>query len=175
MAQARCARFAGRMVSRVVGSADGLTANQRASQPTSHPRAMDLVPGASKKKTQITDKLSDGIFLDIKEGSEEFFIGTLAGCVVCETVQRRPRVDAAEPVFLFNSNRGTLRRVVPEDEPREPREPLEQPLMTYVLVHADLPPPLSTEPYKPRRVYIRNSVELARHGCTLGCMALKQP
>ena len=57
---------------------------------------------ASKKKIQITDKFLDGFFLCIKGGSEEFIEGTLAGCVVCRTVKRRPREDAADPVF-FNS------------------------------------------------------------------------
>ena len=32
-------------------------------------------------------------------------MGTPAGCVVCRTVKRRPREDAADPVF-FNSIRG---------------------------------------------------------------------
>ena len=30
-------------------------------------------------------------------------------------------------------------------------------------------PPIRTEPSRPRRVYIRNSVELARYGNELGC------
>ena len=51
---------------------------------------------ASKEKIQITDNFLDGIFFGIKAGSEEFVIGTPAGCVVCGTVQRRPREDAAE-------------------------------------------------------------------------------
>ena len=36
-------------------------------------------------------------------------------------------------------------------------------------VHTDLLPPISTEPAQPRRMYIRNSVELARYGYTPGC------
>ena len=44
--------------------------------------------GASKKKVQITDKFLDGVFLGIKEGSEEFIVGTPAGCVVCRTVKK---------------------------------------------------------------------------------------
>ena len=38
------------------------------------------------------------------------------------------------------------------------------------LVHADLPSPTNTKPARPRRVYIRNSVELARYGYTPGCI-----
>ena len=87
---------------------------------------------ASKKKVPITDKFLDGIFLGIKEGSVEFIVGTPAGCVVCRTVKRRPREDAPDPVFV-NSIRGTPRRLLPEDEPREPR-------------HTDLLPPINTEP-----------------------------
>ena len=34
----------------------------------------------------------------------------------------------------------------------------------------DLPPPTSSEPSKARRVYIRNSVELARYGYLPGCI-----
>ena len=68
-------------------------------------------------------------------------------------VKRRPRGDAAN----------------------EPREPREQPLRIDVRrVHPDLPPPIGTEPARPRRVYIRNSVELARYGYTpgfIGCEA----
>ena len=46
----------------------------------------DLVLGCEQEEDQITDKLLDGIFLGIKEGSEEFVFGTLAGCVVCRSV-----------------------------------------------------------------------------------------
>ena len=134
VALAWCVRFAGQIISRTVKGADGLTAFQRAYQRASHPRAMPaawrekiLYLKASKKKVQITDKLLDGVFLGIKEGSEEFIVGTLAGCSVCRTVKRRSREDAAEPVF-FKSIRGTLRRCLPDDEPRKPREPRKQPL-----------------------------------------------
>ena len=90
--------------------------------------------------------------------------------MVCRTVIRRPREDAADPVFL-NSIRGTPTRLLPDDEPREPREPREQPLRIDVrLLHADLPPPISTEPSKPRRVYTRNLVDLPRYGYTPGCI-----
>ena len=75
---------------------------------------------------------------------EEFVVGTLAGCVGFRTVKRRPREDAADLVF-YNSIRGTPGRLVPDDEPRESREPREQPLRIDVPpVHADLPPPTST-------------------------------
>ena len=60
---------------------------------------------------------------------------------------------------------------MPDDEPREPRESRGQPLRIDVrLVHADLPPPISTEPSKPGGENIRNSVELARNGYTLGLL-----
>ena len=83
VALALCVRFAGQIISRVVTGADGLTAFQRAS----HPRGMLTAWGvktlyleASKKKVQISDKFLDGIFLCIKEDSEEFIVGTFAGC-----------------------------------------------------------------------------------------------
>ena len=132
---------------------------QRVFQRASHSRAMPsawrekiLYLKSSKKKIQITDKFLDGIFLGIKEGSEEFIVGTPALCVECRAVKRWPREDAADPVF-FNSIRGAPRRLLPHDEPREPTELGEQPLRIDVRpVHADLPPPISTEPSKPRRV-----------------------
>ena len=37
-------------------------------------------------------------------------------------------------------------------------------------VHTDVPPLINTEPVKPRRVYLGNSVELARYGYTLRCI-----
>ena len=102
--------------------------------------------------SEISDIFLDGVFLGIKEGSEEFVVGTPAGCAVCRTVKRPSREDAADHVFS-QSIRGTPTRPVPDDEPREPREPGEQPLRIDVcLVHPDLPP-ISTEPSKPRRVY----------------------
>ena len=82
VALAWCVRFAGQIISRTVKGADGLTAFQRAFQRASHPRAMPAAWGekilyleASKKKVQITDKFLDGVFLGIKEGSEEFIVG----------------------------------------------------------------------------------------------------
>ena len=122
VALAWCVRFAGQIISRTVKGADGLSAFQRAFQRSSHPRAMlaawrekILYLEASKKKVQITDQLLDGVFFCIIGGSEEFIVGTLAGCVVCRTVKRRPREDAADPIFFNNT--------MPDDEPREPREP----------------------------------------------------
>ena len=99
-------RFAGQTISRTAKVAEGLTAFQRAFQRASHmPPAWGeqiLCLEKSKKKVQITDKFSDGAFLGINECSEQFIVGTLAGCVVCRTVKRRPREDAEDLVF-FNS------------------------------------------------------------------------
>ena len=111
---------------------------------------------ASKKKVQITDKFLDGIFLGIKEGSEEFIVGTPAGCVVCRTV-KDGLVKRQEIQSSCNSIRGTPRRWwLPDDEPREPREPREQPLRIDVRpVHTDLSPSnQQRNRAKPRRVYI---------------------
>ena len=120
---------------------------------------------ARKKKIQITENFLDSIFLGIKEGFEQFVIRTPAGCVVCRTVKPRPREDAAGRVFV-NSIRGTPRRLVPDDDPRG-----QQPLRIDVRpVRADLPPPIGMEPPKPHRVYIRNSVVIARFGYTPGCI-----
>ena len=128
VALAWCVRLAGEIISRTVKGADGLTAFQREIQRASHPRAMPAAWGASKKKVQITDKFLDSVFLGIKEGSEEFIVGTPAGCVVCRTGKRRPREDRRRSFLFFNSIRGTPWRLLPDDELREPREPREQPL-----------------------------------------------
>ena len=121
----------------------------------------DLVLGSEQEEGSDHRQVLDCIFLGSKEGSQEFIVGTPAGCVVLRTVKRRPREGAADPGF-FNSIRGTPRRLLPDDEPREPREPREQPLPVNVRpVHADLPL-ISTKPARLRRVYIINSVELAR-------------
>ena len=78
--------------------------------------------------------------------------------------------NAADPVF-FNSIRGSPRRLVPGDGPREPREPREQPLKVDGRpVSPSVPPATSAEPSNPRRVHIRNAVGLARYGYTPGCV-----
>ena len=41
--------------------------------------------------------------------------------------------------------------------------------MDVLQVNTGFPPPINREPSKPHRIYIRNSVELAQHGHTLGC------
>ena len=109
---------------------------------------------------QITDKFWTVPSWASKAGSEEFIVGTLAGCVVCRTVKRRDREDAADPVFF-------------RQHPWNTQESLtrEQPLrIDERLVHTDLPPPISTEAARPRRACIRNSVELARYRYTPGCI-----
>jgi len=90
-----CIRFAGQILSRTVKGADGLTAFQRAFQRRSHPRALPAPWGekvlymeASKKKVQLDDKFKDGIFLGMKDGSEELVVGTPFGCFVCRSVKR---------------------------------------------------------------------------------------
>ena len=75
----------------------------------------DLVFGSEQEED--SEKFLDSFFFGNKEGSEELFLGTLVGCVVCSTVKRRPREDVVDPVF-FNSIRGTPRRLLPDDEPR---------------------------------------------------------
>ena len=142
-------------ISRVVKGANRLTAFQRGFQisacvsPTSHAwgeKILHLEP--SKKKIQVTDNFLDGFFMGIKKrGSRSSF-------------------------FFFNSIRGTPGRLLPDDEQRQPREPRELPLRIDVrLAHTDLPPPINSEPARPRRVYIRNSVELARYWRALGCIS----
>ena len=67
---------------------------------------------ASKKKVQITDKFSDGLFLDIKEGSDEFIVGTLAGWLSgTQNCRRRPREDAVDRV-LFQQHPWNTERIV---------------------------------------------------------------
>ena len=130
----------------------------------------DLVLGSGQEEGSDHRQVFGRCLLGIEEGFEEFIVVTPAGCEVWRTFKRRPREDAADPVF-FNSIRGTPRSLLPDDEPREPREPREQPLRIDVRpVHTDLPPPINTELAKPRRVYVRISVEVARYGCTPGCI-----
>ena len=95
VALAWCVRFAGQVISRTLKGADGLTVFQRAFQRTPHPRTMPsawreeiLYLESSKRKIQITDNFSNGIFLGIKEGSEEFVVETLVSCVACKTVKK---------------------------------------------------------------------------------------
>lgn len=175
-ALAWCIRFAGQVLSRTVKGADGLTAFQRAYQRKTHPRALPAAWGekvlymtASKKKVQLEDKFSDGILVGLKEGTEELIVGTPAGCYVCRSVKRRSREDATDPVF-FNSIRGTIRNMVPNGEPKEPREPKEVKSSFDVQpVSVSLPPRIVPDHSAPRRVYIRNSVELAKYGYSGAC------
>ena len=69
MSHWRGLRFAGRILSQTVNDRNGFTAFQRAYQPRSNPRATPSALGekvlyldATKKKVQLTDTFSDGIF-----------------------------------------------------------------------------------------------------------------
>ena len=102
-----CAGFLESILVPPVKGRDGVTAFQRENQCKCHPRAIPaaweekvLFMEVSKKKVQLTDKLTDGIFLGVKDGIEEVIFGTPSGCLVCRTVKRRPREDAADPVFF---------------------------------------------------------------------------
>ena len=82
-----------------------------------------------------------------------------------------PSKDGLVKTLQIHSIRGTPRRLLPDYEARETRELREQPLRIDVRpVHTDFLLPINTEPAKPRRVYIRNSVELAGYWYTLGCI-----
>ena len=121
---------------------------------------------ATKRKAQLTDKFEDGIFLGIKDGTEELIVGTPTGCKICRSVQRRSRADAADPVF-FNSVRGTPWCLVPDDAVREPRIPTQFDVRP---ASVELPQKIATADHSgPRRIYIRASVELARYGYTPNC------
>ena len=168
-----CIRFAGQVLSRRVKGHDGLTAFQRAYQRKSHPRPLPAAWGeqvlyleATKRKAQLSDKFEDGIFLGIKDGTEELIVGTPTGCKICRSVKRRSRADAADPVF-FNSVRGTPWCLVPDDAVREPRMPTQFDVRP---ASVELPPRIVTADHSgPRRVYIRAAVELARYGYTPNC------
>ena len=76
----------------------------------------------SNKKVHVTGKFLNGMFWASKKdqkSSEEFYVGTPAGCVVRSTVQRQPREDAGDLVF-FNS--GTPWKLSQDDDARKQRE-----------------------------------------------------
>ena len=168
-----CIKFAGQVLSRTVKGQDGLTAFQRAYQRKSHPRPLPaawrekvLYLEASKRKAQLSDKFEDGIFLGIKDGTEELIVETPTGCKICCSVKRRSRADAADPVF-FNSVRGTPWCLVPDDAVREPRVPMQFDVRP---ASVELPPRIvAADHSRPRRVYIRAAVELAKYGYTPNC------
>ena len=176
VALAWCGRFASQVISLTVKGADGLTVVQCAFQRKSHPRATPSAWGekilyleASKNKILITDKILETTSSwvsrkELRSSSLEHLLVVWCAELSSDGVMK------TLPVFS-NRIRGTPRRLVPDDEPRELREPRQQPKRIDVRpVHADFPPPISTEPSKPRRVYIRSSVELARYGYTPGCI-----
>ena len=97
--------FSGQIISRTVKGAGGLAAFQRACQRASHPRGM---PAAWEKRSRTwkrarrryrSQTISWTASTWVKEGSEDFVVGTPAGCVVHRTVKRRPREDAADGLF----------------------------------------------------------------------------
>ena len=108
----------------------------------------------------------DGLFLGIKDGSEELIIRTPYFDWRAELSKRRPREDAAGPFFQHPGIACWMTRI------REPREP--KLLIDLRLANADLLPPISAEPSKPRRVHIRNSVDRTRFGCTLGGLGCEE-
>ena len=90
VALAWCVRFAGQIISRTVKGAGGahcVPTRFSAGIPSkSHAFALGekmLYLEASKGKIQITDLFLNGIFLGIREGSQDFVAGAPAGCVVC--------------------------------------------------------------------------------------------
>ena len=80
------------------------------------------------------------IFMCIKDGSVELIPVTPLVCLVSRAVNRRPREDAACQMMRSYA------------EAREPKLEIDARLVnTYLSL------PMSAEPPKPRRVYIRNS------------------
>ena len=122
------------------------------------------VKGSTKKNVQLTS-LTASCWASRIRAVDVW--KTPSGGLVCRAVKRRLREDALRLIF-FNCLRGILRHPVPDDDvARESREPW---LGTdRLLVKTDLLPPISAEPSKPSRVYIWNSVNLARFGCALDC------
>ena len=102
----------------------------------------------TKKKVQL---------LGIKDGSEELIIGTPSGCLVCPDVKRRPREDGSDlfftaflenpEIFCCHESRSWELTYVPS-------------ILTFFF----------RDRRKTRRVYIRNSVDLARYGYTARCL-----
>ena len=93
---------------------------------------------ASKKKVQITDNFLDGVFLGIKEGSEEFIMFPTSWLLWCAELSKDGLVKTLQ---ILSSSTGSVEHpgYYCQFTSREiPRESREQPLRIDVrLVHAD--------------------------------------
>ncbi len=70
----------------------------------------------SKKKPQMNEKWLDGVFLGIKDDSEEAIVGTAHGCFTTRSIRRRAPEDRADPLLL-NHVCGAPWALVPPKEP----------------------------------------------------------
>ena len=130
VALAWCVRFAGQIISCTVKSADGLTAFQHAFHRASHPQAMpaawgrkDLGLGSEQREgpdhRQVFRRYLLGHQKKVLRSSlsKHLLVGWYAELSE-DGLVKWPREDAAHPVF-FNSIRGTPKRLLPDDVPRE--------------------------------------------------------
>ena len=152
-------RFAGQIISRTGTGADGLTAVQLAFQRPSHPRAMtsawgekDLAPGSEQEE----DTNHGQVFGRCLHGHNKKICGV------------RPLEHLLVVWYAEMSSGGLVRTPqIQSFSTAFVEQPREQPVRIDAgPVHAGPPPPpppISTEPSKPSRVYIPNSVELARY------------
>ena len=174
-------QYAGQLLTRSHRDQDGFSAWQRAHGKRTLPRRYAAwgekvwyLPH-NKKKAQQTPKFEEGIFLGLKDGSEEAAIGTPTGCVYARTVRRMTKEEAGDPV-LFNSVVGSPWELKPVVGAQRRITHLDVQATTDAAL---LPPPppsaTETKAFAPRRVYMRQAVEVKKYGPTdlcPGCTAV---
>ena len=121
---------------------------------------------AKTHMNKLAARWRDGIFLGLRDSSNEYFVGTREGVFKTRSIQLKPESQKHE-VELLKAISGTPWQMVPGREAT-----LMQPLPAIVQPMAledapRLPRPLVTEP-APKQLYIRKA-ELLKHGFTPGC------
>ena len=116
----------------------------------------DLVVGSEQEKSQTSVWTG---------GSEEFIVGTPAGCVV--ELSKDGLVKTLQ-ISIFQKHPWNTQEIVARLRAARTQRTKRTTVANRCTSCAALPLPINTEPAKPRRVCIRNSVELARYGYSPG-------
>ena len=164
---------AGAQLARFAVGADGMTAYRRHRgkeynrEIPEFGECIHYMPVKRGRLLKLEPRFEDGVFLGIREESDELFVGTPDGVYKVRNVRRKPMSQRWDKKFML-SIRGKPWSPNPSEEESDV---LPGPVVVHRAQNDGLPVPIPPTPIDPvpRRLYILRR-DLEKHGFTPGCL-----
>ena len=165
--------YSGILLTRFRVGSDGKTAYQRVkgkpfklALPEFGENVLFMLPRTkTEKKHKMDPKFETGIYVGLRQNSNELYVGNDKGVIKVRTIRRLPPASRWDNE-MFGKFKGLPWRPQPDSDSVEVRARF---INTEIDGSLARPIVVNVQEYRPRRVYIRADKELVRYGVTVGC------